>query len=74
MTQNDERSSLTMLPPTFFCPRCKCNAALRAHRKGLDWLMSNLGVRPVQCCTCDKRFYMRYSLVKAQQQEQSRHA
>jgi hypothetical protein len=33
--------------------------------------MSILGVRPVECCLCNKRFYMRYSLVKAQHGEQS---
>jgi hypothetical protein len=49
------------------CPRCKCKAVLRAHRRGLDWLMPILGFRPARCFTCNRRFYMRHSLVKAQQ-------
>ena len=68
-TPNDERSPLTMLPPTFSCPRCKCKAALRAHRRGLNWFMSLVGFRPAQCFTCSKRFYLRHSLVKVQQLE-----
>ncbi len=63
-----------MLPPTFSCPRCKCNAALRAHRRGFDWLMSILGFRPARCFACNKRFYTRHWLVKTQQKEQSSHA
>ena len=38
------------------CPRCKCNAVRRSHRKGLDWLMSAIGFRPARCYTCAKRF------------------
>jgi hypothetical protein len=66
-TQTDERSPLIMSPPTFSCPRCKCKAVVRAHRRGLDWLISVLGFRPARCFTCNRRFYMRHSLVKAQQ-------
>jgi hypothetical protein len=46
------------------CPRCKCNAVRRSHRKGFDWLMSAIGFRPARCYTCDKRFYVRDSLVR----------
>jgi hypothetical protein len=54
-----------MLPSTFSCPRCKCGACHRLHRKGFDWLVSFLGLRPMGCLTCGKRFYARYSVVKA---------
>jgi transcription elongation factor Elf1 len=50
-----------MLPATFSCPRCRCHALYRTRRRGLDWLMSVVGLKPVRCFTCDKRFYMRHS-------------
>ncbi len=53
-----------MLPATFRCPRCKCHALYVARRRGLDWLMSAFGLRPVRCMTCDKRFHLRYSRIK----------
>ena len=51
----------TMLSASYSCPRCRCNALYRTHRKGLDWLMSAIGMRPVRCYTCSKRFYIRWS-------------
>ena len=53
-----------MLPADFACPRCKCHALYRTRRKRVDWLMSILGLRPVRCLTCDKRFYIRHSRIK----------
>ena len=53
-----------MLPATFSCPRCKCHALYRTRRRGLDWLMSLMGFRPVRCMTCDKRFYLLHSRVR----------
>jgi hypothetical protein len=63
-----------MFPFTFSCPRCKCKSARRAHRRGFDWFMSLVGFRPAQCFTCSKRFYLRHSLVKVRQLDQSDHA
>jgi hypothetical protein len=54
-----------MLPEKFSCPRCKCHALYRTRRKGLDWALSAIGLRPVRCMTCDKRFYLRYEAIKA---------
>jgi hypothetical protein len=51
-----------LLPFSFLCPRCKCKACYALHRKGFDWLMHLLGVRPARCLTCNKRFYARYSI------------
>lgn len=62
-----------MLPAKFRCPRCKCHALYIARRRGLDWLMSAIGLRPVRCMTCDKRFYLRYSRVKAYDPDVPRH-
>jgi hypothetical protein len=62
-----------MLPATFSCPRCKCHALYLPHRKALlDRLMSVLGLRPVRCMTCDKRFYVRHSRVKQYDSEAPR--
>jgi hypothetical protein len=60
-----------MLPSTFSCPRCKCGACQRLHRKGLDWPMSMMGLRPMGCLTCGKRFYTRYTVVKAHLQDEA---
>ena len=54
------------LPAYLACPRCHCKAVHRSRRRGLDWLMSAIGFRPARCFTCDKRFYTRHFLVKAQ--------
>lgn len=63
-----------MLPATFSCPRCKCHALYLAHRKDLlDWLMSAVGLRPVRCMTCEKRFYVRHSRVKHYESEPLKH-
>jgi hypothetical protein len=63
-----------MLPSSFSCPRCKCGACHRLHRKGpLDRLISMLGLRPMGCLTCGKRFYARYSAVKAHLQNTAEH-
>jgi len=51
-----------MLPEDYACPRCKCRACYALHRKGLDWLMSLIGLRPARCLTCERRFYARYRL------------
>jgi hypothetical protein len=47
------------------CPRCHCKAVHRSRRRGFDWLMSAIGLRPARCFTCDKRFYVRQALIKA---------
>jgi hypothetical protein len=59
-----------MLPTTFSCPRCKCGACHRLHRKGIDWLLSKFGLRPMGCLTCGKRFYAHESVVKAHLQDE----
>ena len=51
-----------MIPSSFLCPRCRCGACYALHRKGFDWLMHLLELRPVRCLTCNKRFYARYSI------------
>jgi hypothetical protein len=51
-----------MLPPDYACPRCKCKACYALHRRGFDWVMSLLGLRPARCLTCSKKFYARYKL------------
>jgi len=63
-----------VLPATFTCPRCKCHALYVARRRGLDWLVSAIGLRPVRCMTCDKRFYLRYSQLKAHGADARKHA
>ena len=62
-----------MLPSSFLCPRCKCGACYVLHRKGLDWLMHLLGLRPVRCLTCNKRFYARYSIDSDRQKVEPGH-
>lgn len=52
-----------MLTGSYNCPRCNGNAIYRTHRRGFDWLMSAIGLRPVRCYTCSKRFYVRWSNV-----------
>ena len=54
-----------MLPGSHNCPRCHGNALYRTHRRGLDWLISAIGLRPVRCYTCNKRFYVRWSRVSS---------
>jgi hypothetical protein len=49
-------------PSSFLCPRCKCSACYPLHRKGFDWLMYLMELRPVRCLTCNRRFYARYSI------------
>ncbi len=51
-----------MLPSDYACPSCKCKACYALHRKGFDWMMSLLGLRPARCLTCARRFYARYRL------------
>ena len=51
-----------MSPAIKLCPRCKCNACYPLHRRGLDWALSLLGLRPARCLTCMKKFYTRYTL------------
>ena len=53
---------MNLLASSFLCPRCKCGACYALHRKGFDWLMYLLELRPVRCLTCNKRFYARYSI------------
>jgi hypothetical protein len=60
-----------MLPPSFLCPRCNGNALYREHRRGFDWLVSILGLRPVRCFTCHKRIYMRRSLIEGRQEDRA---
>lgn len=47
-----------MLPSSYSCPRCKCSALCRQRRKGLDWLFSAIGLRPVICLTCGKKSHI----------------
>ena len=61
-----------MLPARYSCPRCHCHALYQTRRRGLDWLISVIGLRPIRCMTCDKRFYMRYSWVKDYQEPPNR--
>ena len=51
-----------MLPSDYACPRCKCRACYALHRKGIDWVMSLVGLRPARCLTCARRFYARYTM------------
>jgi hypothetical protein len=43
------------------------------HRKGFDWLIYLLGLRPVRCLTCNKRFYARFSIDGDRQKVESGH-
>jgi hypothetical protein len=65
---------MNMLPSSFSCPRCKCGACHRLHRKGIDRLISMFGFRPLGCLTCGKKFYARYSDVKAHLQNTTEQA
>lgn len=51
-----------MLPSSYACPNCKCRACSALHRKGFDWLVFLLGLRPARCLTCNKKFYTRYTV------------
>jgi len=51
-----------LLPSSYVCPRCNCGACYALHRKGFDWLMWMVGMRPARCLTCSKKFYARYVL------------
>ncbi|MDP9051975.1 MAG: hypothetical protein M3O31_14845 [Acidobacteriota bacterium] len=51
-----------MLPENYTCPSCKCAACYAMHRKGIDWVMSLLGLRPARCLTCGRKFYAGYRL------------
>ncbi len=53
-----------MFLSSFSCPRCKSRDVHRSHRRGMDWLLSGMGFRPIKCLSCDHRFYVRYSVVK----------
>jgi phage FluMu protein Com len=58
-----------MSPLSFSCPRCKRKDDLhRSRRRGFDWFMSKIGFKPVRCFACGKRFFVRQSLVKGEQQ------
>jgi hypothetical protein len=43
------------------------------HRKGFDWLMHLLGLRPVRCLTCNKRFYACFSIDGSRQKVEPGH-
>ena len=58
-----------MLPSDYMCPRCQCQACYALHRKGFDWVMSMIGLRPARCLTCGKRFYARYSMANDQPEQ-----
>ncbi len=58
-----------MLPSDYMCPRCQCQACYALHRKGFDWVMSWIGLRPARCLTCNKRFYARYAMAADQQDQ-----
>jgi hypothetical protein len=51
-----------MLPSDYACPRCECRACYALHRKGIDWVVSLVGLRPAKCLTCARRFYARYTM------------
>jgi hypothetical protein len=53
-----------MLPSDYACPRCKCRACYALHRKGIDWVVSLVGLRPARCLTCTRRFYARYTMTE----------
>jgi hypothetical protein len=53
-----------MLPSDYACPRCKCRACYALHRKGIDWVVSLMGLRPARCLTCARRFYARYTMAE----------
>jgi len=59
------QKELNLFPATIKCPRCKVGACYPLHRKRLDWSISLLGLRPVRCLTCARKFYRRYSLTDA---------
>jgi len=53
-----------MLPSDYACPRCDCRACYALHRKGIDWVVSLVGLRPARCLTCTRRFYARYTMTE----------
>jgi hypothetical protein len=55
---------MNMLPSDYACPRCKCRACYALHRKGMDWVVSLVGLRPARCLTCTRRFYARYKMTE----------
>ncbi len=64
--QSPKFTEAKMLICDFSCPRCQCHELARSHRRGIDWLMSYIGLRPARCLACFKRFYLRDWLVKGQ--------
>jgi hypothetical protein len=58
------QKEFNLFPATIKCPSCKIGACYPLHRKGLDWSISLLGLRPVRCLTCTRKFYRRYSLTE----------
>lgn len=47
------------------CPRCKSHEVRRSRSKNLiDLLMRTVGMRPVRCDECRKRFYVPYGAVQ----------
>lgn len=48
-----------MLPSSYSCPRCKCHALYRARPRWFDLPMTVLGLEPIRCWTCNRRFHLR---------------
>jgi hypothetical protein len=48
-----------LLPSRYTCPRCQCHALCRVRRKGIDYLLSAIGLSTVRCLTCGCKSYMR---------------
>jgi hypothetical protein len=55
-----------MSPTSISCPRCTSKDLRLSHRSGFDWFMSKIGLRPVRCLACGKRFYMRRPPAKSE--------
>ncbi len=39
------------------CPHCHTDSLHRSHRRGRDWLFHLIGLRPMRCTCCTRRFY-----------------
>lgn len=41
-----------------FCPSCWSRDIQPSRFRGLEWLLSIVGIRPSRCITCFERFWM----------------
>ena len=53
-----------MLYNSSLCPYCERSDIEVLHRRGLDWVLSCFGCRPVRCLACLERFYVHKSVVE----------